>query len=539
MKHFLTTTLLIFTFTCVNAQKKNEKEISKWLTKHKYYYSPTNTNYIFLPIPTSEKNDTLRIAHKLNIFYAEANKVLVFASTETVKTTLINAGYKLDNQVAVNVFAIPTNNPIITANMLIDLVGKDKVIFSYFIYTDACGIFNDPEASYVYAGGYGQFWLSDVDWLAAGYTNPITHDIDSVLNWRYMHIPSTLANPNIVINIIDGGIDVTNQDFIGKVLWKWNMVSNNANVSIDDHGTNVTAIAAATVNNNYGGTGMYDGVIRNFDCKISAGALSVSAIYKSFDSLYNMCLAYPYQKQVINMSFGIGNDAVAHSKISLLYNLQNRKQCFFQKASGNAGANIHTADQGSEWIELTAWGGVTGDDPIKTLWSGSNYGDSLDFVADGENLWMPYANWSWGLGNGTSFAAPIGTGAVANLLSQDTSRSNDDIRALLRLGAKDLGTPGFDIYYGWGYARTATSLKIAVVKHVPDTINIFNNSTYNFTPKYYNKLATNRKCYLPNNTLASAVTNGDGTVSFLLNLTSANGFIQNADNEQGFVQAGK
>ena len=44
----------------------------------------------------------------------------------------------------------------------------------------------------------------DDEWLANGNQNPTTHDIDSVYSWKVMHVPSTMSNPNIVVNIFDG-----------------------------------------------------------------------------------------------------------------------------------------------------------------------------------------------------------------------------------------------------------------------------------------------------------------------------------------------
>lgn len=58
------------------------------------------------------------------------------------------------------------------------------------------------------------------------------------------------------------------------------------------------------------------------------------------------------------------------------------------------------------------------------------------------------ANQSISTVNGTSFSTPLGTGAIAWIVSQDTSRTNADVRAILDEGAKDLGTPGPDNIYG-------------------------------------------------------------------------------------------
>ena len=525
---FLLTIVVIISFAQKNETEK-DAAITQWLLANKYYHAYTGDNYLFAHLPKSKNNDTFRLAQKLNIFFADADKVLVYAVSDETKNKLLHAGYSLNKNVAVDVFAIPTNTPASTAKILIELIGKDKVAFSDYAYTESCSTFNDSKADWTNLTGESQLYLSNKPWVDFGLLNVPTHSIDSVLNWRYMHVSSTISNPNIVINMIDGGFDKNATDFAGRVIWEYNFANGNNIVTPDDHGTATASIAAATANNNFGGAGMFDGPIRDFDCG-GGGYLSITATYNAYDSIYSQCLQYPFQKQVINMSYTMSNNPIGHSKISLLYNLQNHKQCFLQKGSGNAGADIHIADPGSEFSELTAWGAINTQSEFRDRWSGSNYGDSLDFVADGNATGVPDANWNWQQEDGTSLAAPIGTGSVANLLAQDTSRSNDDIRELLRLGAKDLGTPGFDIYYGWGYARTANSLKIGVVKHVPDSFNYSNKVSYLFTPKYYNKLALNRKCYYPNNQLVPIITNPDSTASFNIIFSTANGFINNQTN---------
>lgn len=53
-------------------------------------------------------------------------------------------------------------------------------------------------------------------------------------------------------------------------------------------------------------------------------------------------------------------------------------------------------------------------------------------------------------GGGTSYAAPLVSGAAATVWSAFPYLSNDQVRQLILGGAKDLGAPGVDAVFGWG-----------------------------------------------------------------------------------------
>jgi len=254
--------------------------------------------------------------------------------------------------------------------------------------------------------------------------------------------------------------------------------------------------------------------------------LSSTLQYNALDYIFNQALNNTNQKQVVNMSFNAGNDPIFLSKLQQSFNLQNNTQVFFVASKGNNG--VSTAHYPSDWAEVFGIGAVNAEDPNKTIWSGSNTNIATDFVTDGQNVRVMEANGTFSNKIGTSYSSPIVAGAVAHLVSQDPTANFQTIYNRLKGGAKDLGTAGFDNSYGWGYARTASSLKYAVVEDVPLTIDCGGNSsyTYNFTPKFYNHATktVNRKCYYPNGQQVPFTTNGDGTVTFQVAVNTNNGF---------------
>jgi subtilisin family serine protease len=67
--------------------------------------------------------------------------------------------------------------------------------------------------------------------------------------------------------------------------------------------------------------------------------------------------------------------------------------------------------------------------------------------------------------SGTSFAAPMVSGAACLLASLNPSLRHDDVRALVCAGADDrvggvADTAGFDQQYGWGRLNLASSLTL-------------------------------------------------------------------------------
>jgi len=96
----------------------------------------------------------------------------------------------------------------------------------------------------------------------------------------------------------------------------------------------------------------------------------------------------------------------------------------------------------------------------------------IDVAAPGHNVYIPcYSNEEcpcdengYATCTGTSLAAPVVTGIASLLLAYSDLHQldlcNDDLAALIRLGADDLGGAGWDIQTGWGIVNAWNSLMI-------------------------------------------------------------------------------
>jgi subtilisin family serine protease len=66
----------------------------------------------------------------------------------------------------------------------------------------------------------------------------------------------TTGSPEVVIAIVDSGVDATHPDLAGAVLPGYDFVANKpAGTPSDGHGTGVAGAAAARANNGIGGVG--------------------------------------------------------------------------------------------------------------------------------------------------------------------------------------------------------------------------------------------------------------------------------------------
>jgi|GEM_PF-3968829 len=118
-------------------------------------------------------------------------------------------------------------------------------------------------------------------------------------------------------------------------------------------------------------------------------------------------------------------------------------------ASGNNG--IQEIEYPGNYSTVIAVGAINSSDQ-RWIGSdyGSNYGDKLELVAPGVDVYSTLRNNSYDYETGTSMAVPHVSGVAALVWSQYPALSNNEVRQILTGTADDLGSSGRDIYYGYG-----------------------------------------------------------------------------------------
>ncbi len=233
------------------------------------------------------------------------------------------------------------------------------------------------------------------------------------------------------------------------------------------HGTHVAGTIAQTTDNSYGVAGM------GFDCVVMPVKVldyTASGIAQTLaDGLY---WATDHGAQVINMSLGWapGYDPgpIVHDAIQYAYN----HGVVLVASSGNTGTG--QASYPAAYSEVIAVGATRYDD---ARCSYSQYGSELEVCTPGGDIGVDQNGEGYGDGvlqqtfsgydpgppevladptdfgfwffEGTSMAAPHTTALVAMLIANG-QRGVENIRNILHETAVDLGSPGWDQYYGYG-----------------------------------------------------------------------------------------
>lgn len=269
---------------------------------------------------------------------------------------------------------------------------------------------------------------------------------------RQWWIPHVKATPiwdvadrqqkDIVVAVIDTGLDITHTDLINRIApGGYNFYSNTENVTDDNgHGTMVSGIIAAQMNNRVGIAGM-SGPYR-------VSILPLKVFNKDTASMSDLIRAIDYaislDVDIINMSLGgkqfsrLENEAVQRAIDAGI---------IIVAAAGNDALDGNPVIYPAAYDHVISVGAVNASN-VKTDFS--TYNQQVDLVAPGQGIVSTYPNQSYVKMDGTSFAAPIVSGAVAMVKGLHPNLSTYEIAQLLRRSATDLGMPGFDTYYGMG-----------------------------------------------------------------------------------------
>lgn len=274
------------------------------------------------------------------------------------------------------------------------------------------------------------------------------------------------AKKSATVAILDTGIDPNNWFFSGRTIsskskdmvtgktGKANLKDYAGNTSSTGHGTHVAGILA--------------------DCTPSSVELLVLRIFdnegKSSWSLVSSAIDYAVEKKadIINMSFG---DAMGTSRFDmpLEKHLSAAREAGIPVvcAAGNDAENVANNYPASSPLTIA----VSSIEPDHRFSSAfSNYGKAVDFCAPGGEITSALRGASSGETtekSGTSMAAPHVTAAMTYLIMDNPSADVQSLYSLLAEHCVDLGDPGKDSYYGWGYPSLLGSTHAHKWKETP------------------------------------------------------------------------
>jgi thermitase len=247
----------------------------------------------------------------------------------------------------------------------------------------------------------------------------------------------TTGSSDIIIAIVDSGIDLDHPDLSGKIIVGYDYVNGDW-VPDDDygHGTHVAGIAAAQTNNSTGVAGVSWG----------ARLMALKALNESGDGTYaNVANAITYAAdhgaKIINLSLGgYPGDQTLHNAVIYAHNAG----CVVVAATGNENGPVMYP---AKYAEAFAVAATDSNDVLAWF---SNYGPEVDVAAPGVGIYSTYLGGGYAFEDGTSMAAPHVAGLAALIWSEYPGYTNDQVEGRIETTAVDLGETGWDQFYGHG-----------------------------------------------------------------------------------------
>jgi subtilisin family serine protease len=262
-------------------------------------------------------------------------------------------------------------------------------------------------------------------------------------SWHHQKIGSESAwainggSRSLIVAVIDSGIDANHPELAAHIVPGWNFNNNSTDTSpIGWHGTSVAGVIAATRNNGIGIAGMADVSIMPVIASESPNGMS------DFDAAIGIRWAVDHGAKVINISAGLDQREIFHDAATYAWN----HGAIVVVASANSD------DGGSQfpWPDVIS---VSASDQDDNRFN-SQYGPFLDLLAPGKDIyttyWDPAGQFNYAIAQGSSFAAPLVSGAAALIWSINPDLTPTQVRDILFSTAHDLNTPGRDLETGWG-----------------------------------------------------------------------------------------
>jgi len=322
-----------------------------------------------------------------------------------------------------------------------------------------------------------QWWL----WNAgpgSAYNGTARADIHALEAWNI-----TTGSNDLRLAIADTGVDPNHPEYQCVMPDGSMRLERGLNVTLDPspsfadsfaHGVTVAGVFAARTNEGWhiadslGVAGICGGNGRdNFGChlipiKIAPGH---SGSASSFDIARAMVYSVECGARAMNLSFA-GSGASRVERLAMYYAIT--RGCVVSAAAGNQGFSAnpqYPAAYAAEGLGIQT-GATDFNDRRATF---SSYGPGLDLVAPGTYIWSTYLTYphpisgvpgrGYNRDSGTSYAAPMTTGAVGLLAAARPELQDTDFQHILRESADDVGDPGVDQKTGWGRLNAARALE--------------------------------------------------------------------------------
>lgn len=265
----------------------------------------------------------------------------------------------------------------------------------------------------------------------------------------------------IKVAVVDNGVEYTHPDLEANFRFDelgFDLINNDPDPQPDNprienafHGTHVAGIIAGVSNNMQGIAGWAQIQL------LAVRVLNDSGNGALSDVARGIRWAVDHGARVINLS--LGGDAPSSALIEACqYAASNN--VLLVAASGNDGRPAITYP--ARLNECVAVGATNENSGLASF---SNYGPEQELVAPGTSIYSTTLGGVYAEASGTSMATPQVSGVAALLFALNPALSATDVRAILIVGAIDMGTPGRDQQFGYGLVNAWRSVQLAQTLH--------------------------------------------------------------------------
>jgi hypothetical protein len=289
--------------------------------------------------------------------------------------------------------------------------------------------------------------------------SPLDEPLASTEWWRpVVGADATPApGPGKPVTIVDSGVDVTHPEFASRP----NLTMLNDQQLVldeDDHGTEVASVVGAPVNG-VGIAGVYpQAVLRSWDASPVGFITTASAVG-------GIVAAANHGPGVINLSFG-GERPDRLIRNAVLYAF--RRGSLVVASSGNDGLVGNPLSYPASYPHVLTVG-ATEESGIVSSFSSESV--DVDLVAPGRQIMvaepLSYDASGYIRASGTSFSAPIVSGAAAWVWTMRPELDNTQLFDVIRLSAHDLEPTGYDRASGFGLLDIPKALSYPVPARDP------------------------------------------------------------------------
>lgn len=262
--------------------------------------------------------------------------------------------------------------------------------------------------------------------------------------WALAHIQigelwrTTTGGSEIVVAVLDTGIDRGHEDLDGKVVAEANFTSSLVAGDVYGHGTHVAGIIAAYSDNGLGVVGIApESWLLNVKVADDNGRCEASAVAQG------IVWAVDNGARVINVSIELREPS---PELEEAVNYAWNQGAIIIAAAGNEGSQLPVYP--AYYEHCIAVAATEQNDTLALL---SNYGDWVDVAAPGFDIYSTLPGNDYGYKTGTSFATAYVSGLAAILFAELTDANgdgnlNDEVRAALEASCHQVN--GFEVGCG-------------------------------------------------------------------------------------------